>query len=151
MNKVLLMLLVLSSANTLAAVSKWVDAQGQVHYSDRPPPPEVKAEKLHSAPDADSAAGATAPATPKTFAEREVELKKAQKAKQEAADKTVLKQTDAEAKKASCTTAQQNLKALQDGVRIIELDAHGERSYIDDQQRQQRIAKTQQDVSTYCK
>jgi hypothetical protein len=34
---------------------------------------------------------------------------------------------------------------------MVEVDAKGERSYLDDTQRQQRIVKAQQDISTLCK
>ena len=157
MSKFLLILLMLASTNTFAAISKWVDAQGQVHYSDQPPPPEAKAETLRSASDTEGTAGTSgvnatsAPAAPKTIAEREAELKKAQQAKEAAADKAAQKQAATEAIKANCATAQQNLRTLQEGIRMVEVDANGERSYLDDNQRQQRIAKTQQDVSNYCK
>lgn len=157
MSKFLLILLMLSSANAFAAISKWVDAQGQVHYSDQPPPPEAKAETLRSASGNEGTAGtsgvtaASAPAAPKTIAEREAELRKAQQAKQEAADKAAQKQAATDAVKANCATAQQNLRTLQAGVRMVEIDANGERSYIDDTQRQQRIEKAQQEISNLCK
>jgi hypothetical protein len=157
MTKFLLILLVLASANTFAAVSKWVDAQGQVHYSDQPPPPEAKAEKLHSTSDAEDTgntgdiAKASAPAATKTLAEREAELKKAQQAKKEATDKAAQKEAAADALKANCANAQQNLRNLQSGERMVEIDANGERSFIDDTQRQQRIQKAQQEISNLCK
>jgi hypothetical protein len=151
MSKLLLILSMLASANTFAAVNKWVDAQGQVHYSDQPPPPEAKAETLRSTSDTEAAAGASGVTAPKTIAEREAELKKAQQAKQEAADKSTQKQAAADAVKANCATAQQNLRTLQQGIRMVEVDANGERSYMDDKQRQQRIEKTQQDIGSYCK
>jgi cytoskeletal protein RodZ len=156
MSKFLLILLILASANTFAAVSKWVDAQGQVHYSDQPPPPETKAETLHSASDAENAAGndvtkTSAPAATKTIAEREAELKKAQQAKQEAADKAAQKQAAADAVKANCANAQQNLRNLQAGGRMVEIDANGESSFISDAQRQQRIEKAQQEIGNLCK
>src|SRR5450756_2102569 len=76
MSKFLLILLMLASTNTFAAISKWVDAQGQVHYSDQPPPPEAKAETLRSASDTEGTAGTSgvtatsAPPAQKTCAER---------------------------------------------------------------------------------
>ena len=157
MSKFLLILLMLASTNTFAAVKKWVDAQGQVHYSDQPPPAGAKAETLRSASDTEGTAGTngvtetSAPAAPKTIAEREAELKKAQQAKQAAADKAAQKQAAADALKASCANAQQNLRTLQEGLRMVEIDANGERSYLDDTQRQQRIEKAQQDISNLCK
>ncbi len=157
MSKFLLILLMLASANTFAAISKWVDAQGRVHYSDQPPPPEARAETLRSASGTEGTVGTSgvtatsAPAAPKTIAEREAELKKAQQAKQEAADKAAQKQAATDAVKASCTNAQQNLSNLQAGGRMVEIDANGERSYLDDKQRQQRIEKAQQEISNLCK
>ena len=157
MSKFLLILLMLTSANTFAAISKWVDAQGHVHYSDQPPPPEVKAEILHAPSDTDDTAGmsniskTSATAATKTVAEQEIELRKAQQAKKEAADKAAQKQAAADAIKANCANAQQNLRNLQSGTRMTEVDANGETSYIDDTQRQQRIEKAQQQISNLCK
>jgi hypothetical protein len=78
-------------------------------------------------------------------------LRKAQQAKKEAADKAAQKQVVADEVKTNCANAQQNLRALQSGVRMVEIDAKSERSYIDDTQRQQRIAKAQQEISSLCK
>lgn len=151
MGKFLLILLMLTSANAFAGVSKWVDAQGRVHYSDQPPPPEAKAETLHSAPASESTAGASGVAASKTYAEREAELKKAQQTKKEASDQAAKKQADADALKANCATSQQNLRTLQSDIQMVEVNANGERTYMNDTQRQQRVTKAQQDVSTYCK
>ena len=152
MSKFLLIILMLAYTDTFAAINKWVDDQGHVHYSDQPPPGNAKAETLHSVSDQDSnTASTSAPAAPKTLAEREAELKKSQKAKQEAANKALQKQAVEDAKKASCATSQQNLRTLQEGIRMVEVDANGERSYMDDKQRLERIAKAQQDISAYCK
>ena len=150
MSKFLLILLMLASTNTFAAISKWVDNQGQVHYSDRLPPPEAKSETLRSASGTQDSASSSADAT-KTIAEREAELKKDKAEKQSAADKSAQKKATEDALKASCASAQENLRTLQSGVRLVEIDASGERSYIDDTQRQQRIGKAQKDMSNYCK
>lgn len=157
MKKIMLILLVLSSASAFAGLSKWVDADGKVHYSDQPPPANVKATILRStsgttAPAATGdAAASSAPAAPKTIAEREAELKKAQQAKKETADRAAQKQAEVETREANCIAARKNLSMLQEGMRMMEIDDKGERSYLNDEQRQQRIAKAQQDISTYCK
>ena len=157
MKKILLILLTLVSASALAGLHKWVDANGKVHYSDQPPPANVEATTLRftSGTTAPVSAGDTAassvPAAPKTIAEREAELKKAQQAKKEAADRAAREQVEVETRKANCIAARKNLSMLQEGMRMIEIDDKGERSYLNDEQRQQRIARAQQDVSTYCK
>lgn len=155
MNKHLLILLILTSSSAFAALNKWVDESGQVHYSDISPPSNIKVKKLNSdSPsigESSSTAATSAPAAAKTLAEKEAELKKAQKAKQEAADKAAKEQANTEARKSSCATAQQNLRTLQEGIRMVEIDASGERSYMSDEQREQRIASTQKDINNYCK
>ncbi len=175
MRKYLLIFLVLASANiwsnTWGAVNKWVDSQGRIHYSDQVAPADAKtsfpakekssgsatnsensASKNSSSEDSSGkSAPASAAAAPKTLAEREAELKKTQKEKQAAADKAAQKQANEEVTKANCAAAQQSLRALQDGARMVDIDAKGERSYLDDEQRQQRSVKAQQAVNTYCK
>lgn len=153
MKNYLLLLLLLSSGTAVAGLNKWVDEHGKVHYSDQPPPANVQAKTLRSAPGTPTSGttAASAPAAAKTYAEREAELKKAQKAKQEAAALAAQEQAQKDENKARCAAAQQNLGALQSGIRTVEIDANGERSYLDDEQRQQRIAKMQQDISNWCK
>lgn len=155
MSKFLLIFLILASANAFAEVNKWVDDQGRVHYSDQAPPPEVQARALRSASEgagsASGVAGTDAPAASGSFVEQEAALKRAQQEKQAAADKAAQKQAAADARKADCANAQQNLRTLQSGVRMVVIDASGERSYMDDTQHQQSIDKAQQDISNLCK
>ncbi len=156
MKTYLTLFLLLCSMNSYAALNKWVDKNGDVHYSDQPPPANVKAQTLRPIGSAVPAAkpsqsAASAPAAAKTVAEREAELKKAQQAKKEAADKAAQEQAQKEANKTNCAAAQQNLRTLQEGTRMVEIDANGERSYLDDAQRQQRTVKAQQDISAFCK
>lgn len=149
MGKFLLILLMLASANSFAEVNKWIDDQGRVHYSDQPPPPDVQAKVLGSGSDG-GASGVTATGQP-TFVEQEAAVKRAQQADQAAAAQAAAKQAADDALKASCNSAQQNLRNLQSGVRIMNVNSSGDRYFIDDAQRQQRIDKAQQDVSNYCK
>ena len=156
----LFVLLLLFSVNAFAALNKWVDADGKVHYSDQPPPVNVQAKTLRTAPAqapdvgsaaAQSAKAGSAPAAAKTYVEKEAELKKAQLAKKEAADKAAQQQAAADARAANCAAAQQNLRTLQTIPRISEIDENGERVFVSDEQRQQRIEKAQQTVSSVCK
>ena len=149
MGKFLLILLILASANAFAEVNKWVDNQGRVHYSDQPPPPDVRGQALRSASDTGSASG-VAGGDP-TFVQQEAALKRAQQAEQSDAAQAAAKQANADALKSNCEAAQQNLRSLQSGARIMDINASGERYYLDDSQRQQRIDKVQQDISNLCK
>ncbi|MGA7595702.1 MAG: DUF4124 domain-containing protein [Gallionella sp.] len=150
MGKFLLIILILASANSFAEVNKWVDDEGRVHYSDQPPPPDVRAEALRSASDSGSASGVAATGE-HTFVQQEAALKRAQQAQQADAAQAAAKQATADALKANCEVARNNLRSLQSGARIMDINASGERNYLDDSQRQQRIDKVQQDISNLCK
>lgn len=156
MKTLLLILLFLASTSASAALSKWVDDSGKVHYSDQAPPANVKAKTLRSSPTnsnplPEKSEVDAIPVAPKSIAEREADLKKAQKEKKDASQKADQEQSNAEAMKASCSTAQQNLRVLQEGIRVVEVDSTGERSDMDDEKRQQNIAKAQQIISHDCK
>jgi hypothetical protein len=151
MNKYLVFFLLLACTNSFAAISKWVDSDGQVHYSDQPPPSDVRQKTLRAVDNTEDSQSASSVAAPKTLAEREAELKKSALAKKEAAEKAAQKQAAAAVQQANCTNAQQNLKTLQSGIRIMGTDANGQPGYIDDSERDQRVAKAQSDISTYCK
>ena len=157
MKNCLMVFLMMFGINAFAEVHRWVDEKNRVHYSDLPPSVSADTKKLRSASDTKGSADASGeiassgPAAPKTISEREAELRKAQQAKLEAADKAAQKAAIEEINKTNCSNAQRSLKALQDGMRMVEIDANGERSYLDDEQRQQRIIKAQQDISRLCK
>ena len=151
MYRYLLVLMLLACTNAHAAISKWVDADGQVHYSDEPPPANVVQKTLRADDDTQDIQGSSGAAAPKTLAEREADLKKAEIAKKKAAESAAQKQAETAAQQANCANAQQNLRTLQSGIRIMEADANGQPGYISDADRAQRVANAQNDISTYCK
>jgi hypothetical protein len=139
----------LLSAGAHAELSKWVDTDGKVHYSDLPPPVDAKEKsRLRSGSMPDSGSS-IAPAATRSGDSANDKARKP--GKKELAEKAAKQQALDEQNKANCTAAQEHLRPLQEGLRIVEFDANGERIYIDDEQRQQRIAKYQQDISQYCK
>jgi hypothetical protein len=146
----LLLILLLSSANAYPALYKWVDSNNQTHYSEEPPV-NRKAQLLSSRSAVSDTAAASAPAARKTLMERAAELNKAKLAKQAVAAEAAKKQAYNAALKANCDAAQKNLAALRDGIRLVEMDANGERSFMSDEQRGQRMAKAQQDIQENCK
>lgn len=157
MKNYLMVFLMMFSMNAFAEVHRWVDENNRVHYSDLPPSVDAKTKKLRSTSDAKGSTdtngeiASSGPAAPKTIAERAAELRKTELVKKEAADKAAQEQNKSDAKQEYCSQAKLNLNALQQGIRIMEVDANGERSYLEEAQRQQRIAKAQQDISKNCK
>jgi hypothetical protein len=140
--------LLLISLNANAGLTKWVDADGKVHYSDTPPP-EVETKNVK---DFSGKGKADAPSgyTPKSYVEREAELRKEKQSKDEAAQKKAQQDAQAENKKRNCEAARENLRTLDAGGRIANYDANGERSYLDDDARAQRREEANKAISANC-
>lgn len=132
------------SVNAYGALNKWVDADGKVHYSDEPPPANVKAQTL-IAPSAASGVSAQ-----KSVAEREAERKKALKTKDEAAQKATQEQEKELAKRRNCEGVKGNLRTLESNAPIATYNDKGERNIIDDSVRQQNIEDARKQINEYC-
>lgn len=136
-------LLLLVSVSAYGALNKWVDAEGNVHYSDVPPAPDVKTQTLTPPP-------STGPA-PKSYIEREAEFKKVQKAREEAAKKEEQEQKDAAEQQKNCDKSKSSLRTLQSSARISSLNDKGEKIIMDDATRQQQIEEARKLVEQWCK
>jgi hypothetical protein len=141
--------LLLTSISSHAALNKWVDADGKVHYSDTAPA-DVKAKTLKSSSAPDSLSPANGPAAPKTLAEREAEWKKSQKSKEEATQKEAQQKEAAAIKQKNCESARSNLSTLENSPAIVTYNEKGERIYMDDASRKQNIDEARKAVSSYC-
>jgi len=143
-----------------AQLYKWVDSNGKVQYSDKPPPSNIKTEKLR-----DSARAAGAPAAsegkgaakqdaaksgPKTVAEEEQAFRKRQldaaKAQKEEGEKQAAVQDRAE----NCKRAKAALTSLEIGGRQMRIDDKGERAFLDEQQITQETARAKQEAAAAC-
>ena len=149
-----------------AQMYKWVDSNGKVQYSDKPPPGNVKTEKLRApapAPVRAPAAGEArkdapkagspkdaAKAGPKTPAEQEQAFRKRQLDAAKAQEEEGKKQADASDKAEKCTRAKAALAGLELGGRQTRVDEKGERVFLDEQQIAQETAKARQHVAAAC-
>lgn len=149
-----------------AQMYKWVDANGKVQYSDKPPPSNVKTEKLRAPPPgpasgaapAGAAAGETkgdapkdaAKSTPKTTAEQEQAFRKRQLEAAKAQELDEKKQAQARAKEENCRRATAAVTQLQLGGRQQRIDDKGERVFLDDKEIEQQLAKAQQEAAVAC-
>ena len=140
-----LLLFSLFSFNALGEVNKWVDDNNQTHYSDQSAPANVKATPLNI-----PAVSASDIPAQQTVAEREADYRKVQKVKGEAEKKEAKTQEDARAKQKYCEDARSSLKTLENTTRISTYDSKGERSYLDDAARNQRIEEARKGISANC-
>jgi hypothetical protein len=130
-------------------IFKWVDEEGNVHYSQDPPMNKssrsmnIKVPKTPAASE-DSDAQTASPAD--TTQQAADEDKAAdQKARQEAAAKK-----QEEAQKKNCQIAMKRLATITAGGRLYEVDEKGERHYWDDQTLQAKKVEAQKDVDQWC-
>lgn len=139
----------LASLNTNAALNKWVDAEGKIHYSDSRPT-DTKVQTLRSSAPPESNAAASSAYAPQSLAEREVEWKKSRKEKEKADKKAAVDKENVEIKQKNCTSARSNLAGLENSQRLVSYNEKGERTFVDEAGRAQRIDEARKAVSNYC-
>ncbi|BCK87487.1 hypothetical protein MIZ01_1266 [Sideroxyarcus emersonii] len=142
------LVLALFALNAHAGLSKWVDADGKVHYSDTPPP-DVAAQTVRDIA-GKGTADAPASSVSKTYIEREAEWKKARQQKDDAAKKQAEQDKQAEAKKNNCAAARENARILEDSPRISTYDANGDRTIMDDASRTQNLENARKAIRENC-
>ena len=150
-----------------AQTYKWVDSNGKVQYSDKPPPSNVKTEKLRAPPPApapsapaggaaaagDAKGGAqkdAAKAGPRTPAEQEQAFRKRQLDAAKAQEEAAKKQAQARDKAENCRRATAAVAHLELGGRQSRVDEKGERTFLTDQQIAQETAKARQEAAVAC-
>ncbi|OHC89503.1 MAG: hypothetical protein A3J87_03285, partial [Sideroxydans sp. RIFOXYB12_FULL_59_6] len=112
-----LLLLSFFSLSAHAALNKWVDAEGKVHYSDSPPV-DAKVESVRNISGKGQEA-APADFSSKTYSQREAELNKARQEKKEASEKSAREAAMKQERKQNCAASRENLRALESGTRLV--------------------------------
>ena len=141
----------------------WIDDKGVKQLSDRPPPPSIPAKRILKAPgkstfnpnaanqDADGAAPSAADATAAetgrkstpTLTERNDAFNK-RRADATAAERKTAEDAQHKADTAAnCEAARQNQRALEQGIRMVNIDKSGERAVMTDQERAEMSKKNQ--------
>ncbi len=139
---------ILAAGAATGQVLECVDAKGKKEYSQTCPPGTVKETKLMKS----SAGGADSGAAAKSLAEREAGFRKRNMERQEADSKAEKEKADAKIAERNCNDARAQLRALQDGQRIVRTDPNtGERSYLTDNERPVEIANARKAVASWCK
>jgi hypothetical protein len=144
-----------------AAQWKWRGANGQIQYSDLPPPPGV-AEKdilqrpgnasLRGAPmaAATAASAASAPLLNPKAQEPELDAKR-KKAEQEQAEKQKAdEQRIAAAKADNCKRARDQIRSLESGMRMARINDKGEREVMDDKMRAEDMKRAREMADSDC-
>ena len=145
------MLMAVSAAQ--AGITRWVDADGKVHFSDQTPPPTAKSQKTLDIKTSPAAPKASSDGKngEKSLAEKELESRKRRVETEEAAARQSRDQENAKQKKENCAQARNQLQALQDGQRISRFDEKGERVFLEDSARPKAIEDARRSVDSWCR
>ena len=167
----LLLFTVLVTVSTPAwAQYKWKDSRGQVHASDLPPPHDIPekdvllrpagARSLNVVP-APAPVAAAAPAAAASPAPAVAPLKPAVDPELEARRKRTEQDTAAKARADAdklaaqradnCRRARQQLETLDNGQRLVQFNAQGERVVMDDTARAATAAQARRVVTSDCR
>ena len=144
-------------------VWKWIDATGQVQFSDLPPPLSVSDKDILERPPliqrriaptaaASAASAAVAPAPvglPRIDPELEARRKRA--ADEQSAQQRQLQERDAVVRADNCNRAREHLAALTDGQRMTRTNARGEREVLDDKARADEIQRARGVIASDCR
>ncbi len=147
--KICLAALALSVSGAVVAeeIYKWTDAEGNVHYEDRPSGNATE-ERLQVTYNRTNKAAVDSRVQKRVDyqAAREEARSEAQKAKL-AADE---ERAAAEAKAAKCTDYRAKMKTMLEARRVYREDENGERVYLDDAARAEARQKAEEQIKEYC-
>lgn len=143
-----------------AAQWKWRGVNGQIQYSDLPPPPGVSDKDILQRPGSNTLRGAPSAAAPASAAsapllapkglEPELDAKR-KKAEQEQAEKIKAdEQRVAAAKADNCRRAREQMRSLDSGMRMARINEKGEREVMDDKMRAEEMKRAREMADADC-
>ncbi len=139
---------------------KWRDKNGQVQYSDLPPPSTVTDKQILQrpaasmrapAPSPQAAQAASAAASAAKGVEPELEAKRRKTEEEEAAKRKAEEEKHQAAKAENCSRAKTALRTLEDGMRMARVNAQGEREILDDKARAEESKRMRDVIASDCK
>ena len=152
-------LLTLAAANSHAAIYKWVDEEGNVHYSQEKPTGATNTERMNISgykPE-DTSTYKKPSLNKKEEGKPDEQAKEGEENQQQdpqaAAPKEEdpMKKMDPKKKKQGCESAKNNLATMQARGQIRTRDADGNLRYLTEAEKQARIKKSQDIIKKHCK
>jgi hypothetical protein len=125
-------------------IYRWADEQGRVHFGDRPS--SAQAREVHAA---------RAPLRDPGSAERLDRQRRLLEAfateRREQAERAAQAREEADARTTRCAWAREEVRGLERGGRVYELDPDGNRRYLDDAGRNDALVRAREVVAQWCR
>lgn len=126
-------------------VYRWTDADGKVHFSDRPRDDAAARVQVDTLAPADGGAEHLA-----RERKRQRLLEVFARERDQAAYREAYAAKQAETRATNCGIARDNLRSLREAPLVYDLDEAGERVYLSDDQRHRALNQARQEVATWC-
>jgi hypothetical protein len=136
------------SAVASAAVYKWVDAEGRVHYSDRPPSEEAQIVNIVSRPTNRERVAARASGEQKERQATGQAQEKQQKADQ--ATQAAVNSDVAKSRAKQCDDAKERYRVAVDSHKLYKQGKDGERQYLNDTEISQARLDARRNLEESC-
>jgi hypothetical protein len=171
----MLALLLLCATGSAQAQWKWRDGQGHVQYSDRAPPANVPDKDVLQRPPgqrsplvllpmgaanpaaatpqaAGSAAAAASDAASQSGGRRKLtDADEAKRRTEEAQQRLRNEEAQNKLRAENCQLARDQIKLIQDGVRLARMNAQGEREILDDTARSRELERARAAQTSECR
>ena len=135
------------SAVASAAVYKWVDADGRVHYSDRPPEGEAQIVNIVSRPTNRERLAARAAGDQK---QREAAGQEQTKQKADQATQAAVNSDVAKSRAKQCEEAKERYRIAVDSHKLYKQGKNGERQYLSDTELSQARLDARRNLEESC-
>jgi len=139
-------------SGTIAEVYRWVDDQGEVHYSDVPPTAQEYGEvAVDDAPAASTQEKHEQKERWQRIIQQQQESRerRMKKAEEVRAAREAKKQEEA-VRAERCRVARHNLTTLLQHRPVYHLNERGERVYVDDSRRMAEIQRARDEIEDFC-
>lgn len=131
-------------------IYKWVDGEGNVHYSERAPSDGAKVTQIRSNSNQDNE-----PVSPSSKVDPRIQRDKMIQAlqgdRQARQEKKLKHKKEQQERQMQCVQAKDTLRQYKSAGSLYKLDAQGNRYAIPDSAKQQQIQRLQTDIKKLCK
>lgn len=141
-----LLLLILALPAAAGEIYRWTDAEGRVHFGDRPPAGTGEALPLTSRP----TPPAPAPDAGARRQRQEQLLRAFETERRERAEQAAAARAETARRERNCRSARERLEGVRSAAYLFRRDGSGERVILDDAERAAAEAETEALVTQWC-
>jgi hypothetical protein len=127
-------------------IHRWTDAQGRVHFGDRPP----EAAGTYAPSGTEAAAAAASPSEAERAQRRQKMLDAYQQERADRAEGEARQKAEEAERQRRCAHARDRLARYERGGRIYEPLPNGEQRFLSDDERDAELRTARNEVNRYC-